>query len=412
MKLQLFSNLNIDIAKKEKRLLQLVIACTICFMWAQYSLYWVTHLDVYMMVATVGLLWLNRNIMYEKASSVGNGLIVAAIIIYVIIPLFHLEKPSVGVTCEIILLSCLLRLKSEYKAWLFDRFITVLAVLFGLCVVEYIFACFLHVGFINNTPIYRFEGNEHYFYQGVLNLFPYYYTYGVARFQAFTEEPGLVGTLCAFIIACMNPQKQKWQFFVFIISGILSLSLAFYLLFGLWLVSNSLSLKNSKNMLLVLFALIPAFMYFGDSIDEVVVERVTERGSISAVDNRANETFKNAFNDFMTSGDVYFGRGLRYFHSTFDHVAGEHGGNAGAKPFIYSYGMFSMVLLFIVFSFTFLKINGYNRRSYFILLLFWLSFYQRDVWSTPYNMLVLMMYSYYDKLQPIKTHVASAPIIT
>lgn len=412
MKLQLFSYLNIDIAKKEKRLLQLVIVCTICFMWAQYSLYWIRHLDVYMMVATILLLWSNRETMFDGASKIGNSLIGAALFIYVVIPLLHFEKPSVGVTCEIILLSCLLRLKEEYKAWIYDRFITVTAILLGLCAVEYILACFLHIEHINHTPIYRFEGDAHYFYQGILNIFPYYYTYSIARFQAFTEEPGLVGTLCAFMIACMNSQKQRWQFVVILISGILSLSLAFYMLFGLWILYNAINSKSTKNIILVLFVLVPVYFYFRAPIEEAVFDRVAGQSSISAVDNRANETFSKAFDEFLTSSDVLFGHGLRYFHSTFGHVEGESSGNAGAKPFIYSYGMFSMALLFIVFSFTFLKINGYNRRSYFILLLFWLSFYQRDVWSTPYNMIVLMMFSSYDKVMQRKTHVLNKPFMT
>ena len=90
---------------------------------------------------------------------------------------------------------------------------------------------------------------------------------------------------------------------------------------------------------------------------------------------------------------MFLGRGLRTFHSTFS--SDDSGqGNAGVKPFIYSYGMISMIFIFIAISVTFIRINGKSKDTYFFLLLFWLSFYQRSNWTAPYYIIVMFLYSH------------------
>lgn len=391
----LFKDLGIKLTKRHKNILRLVLATTICYMLAPYSAYYISNIEVYMMVATAIIMaTLGRNMMDTKEIRKTRALFIASFFIYFAITLvIHNEKPSIGVLCAIIMGYYLLSLKCKYKVWVFDRFVSIVALLFGLSALEFVLASFFGISHINPTPLYRkIEYSEIYFLQGIITVFPSYYQSGFARFQAFTEEPGLVGTLCAFLLACIDIKQRKWQAAVFIICGVLSMSLAFYIMFVLWIIYNTLNLKNTKiNLLLLLF--ISIVCYFAqDAITELIANRISEKGNISALDNRASFAFKKAFDEFLVSADVVFGRGLRTFHLCFDKT----GGNAGAKPFIYSYGVFSMILLFITYTKGFLKANGKNAKALFILLVFWLSFYQREYWYTPFNMIPLFMYGAYD----------------
>ena len=393
----LFKDLGIKLTKRHKNILRLVLATTICYMLAPYSAYYISNIEVYMMVVTAIIMatW-GRNMMDTKEIRKTRALFIASFFIYFAITLvIHSEKPSIGVLCAIILGYYLLSLKYKYKVWVFDRFVSVVALLFGLSALEYILASFFGISHIDPTPLYRTVYSENYFFQGIITIFPAYYQSGFARFQAFTEEPGLVGTLCAFMLACIDIKQKKWQAAVLIICGILSMSLAFYLMFVLWIIYNTQNLKNTKiNLLLLLF--ISIVCYFAqDAITELIANRISEKGSISALDNRASLAFKKAFDEFLVSADVVFGRGLRTFHSSFNYTSGS-GANAGAKPFIYSYGVFSMILLFITYTKGFLKANGKNAKALFILIVFWLSFYQREYWYAPYNMIPLFMYGAYD----------------
>ena len=393
----IFNVLGIKLTKKQKITLCFLLATTICFMWASYSVYYIKHIEVYMMIMSIIILMsLGRSMRDKKEVRKVKPLFASGFIIYFMITLLiHGEKPSVGVLCGLLMGYLVLSLKSTYKIWLYDRFITLIAILFGLSVIEFILATFCGISYINYTPIYRFDTDAHYFYQGIITLFPYTFQYGLARFQAFTEEPGLVGTLCAFLLACIDLKKNKWQAGVFIISGVLSMSLAFYLMFALWLIYMLSNKKYLKfNMILFSF-LAGVFFYTQDLIFELVGGRFENVTSITDLDNRGTYTFKKEFDRYIRSGEAIFGRGLRTFHATFSDST-ESGGNAGAKPFIYSYGLFSMLLLFFTYSTSFLKVNGFSKKSLFVLLLFWLSFYQREYWYTPYNIIPLFNFGLYD----------------
>ena len=394
--LVLFRNLGFQLSKGQRNVLSFVLVATFIYMLAPYSAYYISKIEVYLMLICIFIIsTFGRNMTTITEKLKVRPLFIASFVIYFVITLIvHGEKPSVGVLCAILMGYYVLSLKIKYKIWLFDRFVSLLALTFGLSALEYLFGVFLGISHINTTPIYRFETDAHYFYQGIITIFPYYYQTGLARFQAFTEEPGLVGTLCAFMLACLDLKQNKWQILIFVVCGILSMSLAFYLMFALWLVYSAVNLKNIRGKILLIAFIFLIFCLAQNEVTELVAGRITGK-SIAEIDNRGTATFKNAFDAFLCSNDAMFGCGLRTFHDMFDNT-GESGGNAGAKPFIYSYGFFSMFLLFLTYTGVFIRTNGRNSKAMFILLVFWLSFYQREYWYAPYNIIPLFMYGVYD----------------
>lgn len=402
-----FRELDILLTRAQKSVLLFILATTICFMWANYSTYYISNIEVYMMFGSILLLsTIGKNMMgFYEAKKVRPLFYVSFIIYFLITLVIHGEKPSVSVLCCLLLGYNVLSLKPSFKIWIFDRFISVLALLFGLSVLEYLLAVFGGVSYIDHTPIYRFEGNAHYFYQGIITIFPHLYQTGFSRFQAFTEEPGLVGTLCAFLLACIDIKHNKWQVAVFIICGILSLSLAFYLMFLLWIGYMIINVRNMKYNIILFIFIVIVFIFVQDAISELVLGRLADKSSISDLDNRGTYSFKKAFDEFFISSDIVFGRGLRTYHAIFSGLSTDTGGNAGAKPFIYCYGLFSMILFFIFYCISFLKVNGNTKKAFFILSLFWLSFYQRENWYTPYNIIPLFIYGIYDQYIKMQSNI-------
>ena len=285
--LVLFRNLGFQLSKGQRNVLSFVLVATFIYMLAPYSAYYISKIEVYLMLICIFIIsTFGRNMTTITEKLKVRPLFIASFVIYFVITLIvHGEKPSVGVLCAILMGYYVLSLKIKYKIWLFDRFVSLLALTFGLSALEYLFGVFLGISHINTTPIYRFETDAHYFYQGIITIFPYYYQTGLARFQAFTEEPGLVGTLCAFMLACLDLKQNKWQILIFVVCGILSMSLAFYLMFALWLVYSAVNLKNIRGKILLIAFIFLIFCLAQNEVTELVAGRITGK-SIAEIDNR------------------------------------------------------------------------------------------------------------------------------
>ena len=130
----LFPDLGVCLTRKNKVVLYAVLGCTICFMWANYSLYYIRHLDLYSILMTILiLLSVGRSMHDINESKRIRPLFIAALFIYTIVPIFfHGEQPSVGVFFQLVIGYLVLSLKPEYKLWLYDRFMTIIAFLFNL----------------------------------------------------------------------------------------------------------------------------------------------------------------------------------------------------------------------------------------------------------------------------------------
>ena len=177
----------VNLSYKERITLWLFLLVPfVCLLSGYSKFYFIPHLDVY-----INLLCLFFWIFYGRGlldtSKTVPILIYSLSCVWVICtPLgAHGERPFVKLVYEFMFAVSFLFLKPEYRFWIYDKFIKILAVIF--------------------------------------------------RFQSLTEEPGVVGTLCAFILFTIDRKKYKKEFYIFCLAGILSLSLAFYLLllFGL-----------------------------------------------------------------------------------------------------------------------------------------------------------------------------------
>lgn len=195
------------------------------------------------------------------------------------------------------------------------------------------------------------------------------------RFQSLIEEPGLLGTLSAFMLFVTGRiERYRYPFYVFLVSTLLSFSLAGYILTFCYL----LTIKT-KNVRLLLGAIVIGVLIalcFGDFFQRLIYDRL----QTDDIDKRTNDFFNMNFFHALERGELWLGKGKMDFSMI--------GGNAGAKVWIYNYGLLAFGALFCCYNYLFYSLKRkWSNFQVIFLLTFWISFYQRANISEPYYIL-------------------------
>lgn len=186
------------------------------------------------------------------------------------------------------------------------------------------------------------------------------------------NEPGALGTLCALLYICSVKRKSKWEKLNLIITGIFTLSLAFFLLMLLYFAVHVVR-KKRKNLIYVvvfavLFLLIPKIDFHNVAINKLAARMaITENGL--AGDNRTSLIFDSKYKEFLDGSDVWFGRGSGY-------VLG--GSNSSWKShYVVPYGVFGTILMLGAWVAMALHCCKKNCDAIIYVFFFMLSLYQR-----------------------------------
>ncbi len=171
----------------------------------------------------------------------------------------------------------------------------------------------------------------------------------IPRFQSVFMEPGHLGTASVFLLLTQLGKWKKWYNVVLLIATIMTFSLAAFVLLAMVLFINAW-LKHQrilpKILLIISFLGITAigaiFYNDGDNmLNSLIIERLAVDDGKLAGDNRVTDTFEAAFDDYMKSDDILFGR---------DYELAEFGwGNAGYRVYIYDYGLIVLLLTIIFY---------------------------------------------------------------
>lgn len=287
--------------------------------------------------------------------------------------------PQGGISVLAIECIMIVALKTEVLKKIFYVFCWTFSLFLVISCVEFIFFIIYSKGIVL-AMVEREVSTTQVFYHlplnvvNAFNLFP--------RFQSLTEEPGLLGTLCAFLLFPTDDQKSlRFPWYVFLISGLLSFSLAFYVLASIFFISK---IKTPKNLVAVFIIALIGFNVFKDHVNRLIIERTSDTEEI---DNRTTETFDRLIHLSYINNTLWLGNGDKKL--SLQLIA--DGGNAGGKAFIYKYGIINTCVLFLAYSFIFIAISkSIGKESLFFLIVFWASFYQRQTIYTPYTMIVFI----------------------
>lgn len=214
------------------------------------------------------------------------------------------------------------------------------------------------------------------------------------RFCGLFDEPGVVGTFNAILLYILGFNIKDWRTYALILSGILSLSLFFYVMvFGYYAINNILKI-NVKAVLLVTIIVSAFYIITKEDVffNEMLWERIEwddSKGGVAG-DNRTNDNASDLYKSKMFTSDYWFGssnkKDLEYFE-----------GSSSYKAVVLSCGMicFSLYVIFFI-------LMALNRKKgiHLILFLFLLlaTFYQRP-WM--FGMGYLFLFPYYARYDRI-----------
>lgn len=260
-------------------------------------------------------------------------------------------------------------LNDNIKVKCFDWFVKVFSLILLLSLIEYVIYSVAGVGIVLYSTIYRPGDNAVVLSQLLFNLLTDSDTSVIFRFQSLCEEPGVIGTVCGFLIFLTRNTKQYQRYYyIFLIAGLLSFTLSFYVLFFIHLFDRS-SLKLWNLALLGVIIGIGIYL-FGEFIEDFLLLRIVGN-ELADIDNRSGGEFAYQFNQALNEGGLWL--------SNYNKGYEIHG--AGLRMFIWRYGIISLILLVLSYTYVFWRwAKRYKAalvKTGLFFLAFWISFYQR-----------------------------------
>lgn len=193
---------------------------------------------------------------------------------------------------------------------------------------------------------------------------PYYRLFGPY------DEPGVVGTAAALLLAADRFKIRSYSSLIIIVGGILSFSLAFYALSAMYIVF--LSFKNYRYLIALIVAVIMVVGVASESeyIRMLTIDRVamSESGGFSG-DNRSSEDLNKAFDVWMSSPPSSFLLGIDWV---------DESGSSSWKQIPIRVGVFGVMVFILILSAIFLRYASFFSWPVLaFILVFIASLYQR-----------------------------------
>lgn len=337
----------------------------------------------------------NKGKLIKKRSTESSIFLVGILAVYSITTFFNFCPPVLLQLFCLMYAVFFLRISYELQSRIIKCFVWVLAILLTCSIVEYTIYETTGWGIVLGQATRVTTVRETHFVNLLFNLIGTdVRELGGLRFQSIADEPGRLGTLCGMLLfLTWRVPSLRFPFIVFTISGIISFSLAFFVLLGIFLITHvHVSLKKLAIGLVVIGATI--YVVY-DRFEEMIVMRVMaddegEMEDIEEIDNRTTAAFDKYFNQAFENGQLWLGVGLYNLPKQIDLES--HGGSAGAKKWIFQYGFVALAILFFTFHKVFLRRlrRKPDIKDYGFLIAYWLSFYQRCDIMPPYFIIAFM----------------------
>lgn len=256
-------------------------------------------------------------------------------------------------------------LKPNEQLRVFNYFVNILTVVYSIGLVSYLLSI-LGLNIQIGSAISPNTGKNTY-----LVFFGHIEESGlpIYRFSGIFDEPGVVGTLNGLILSAIGISTRKIQSIIILLAGLISFSLAFYILLILVLFLHF----NLKTVILSAFLIISLIFIPGNKFNDLISSRLSiENGSLVG-DNRTTSNFDEYYKYFLTKGgkDVILGRGKESFKTI-----EEAQGVSSYKTVIIDYGIIGTVLIISFYALC-VYYNNNSKRGWFLLLIFIISTYQR-----------------------------------
>ena len=158
---------------------------------------------------------------------------------------------------------------------------------------------------------------KHYF----LGILKYRGNYISPRFQSIFDEPGSLGTIIGTLLIFddLKSSKMKFSRAILVLSGFLTQSLAFFMLFFLKIAieffKSNKKLKTLTKLLVLLLILVMSIKYVDSKYLNNVFHHNVAKRLINLENNRESNNAKIILDNFMKNGNVFFGKRESFYIS-------------------------------------------------------------------------------------------------
>lgn len=202
--------------------------------------------------------------------------------------------------------------------------------------------------------------------------------WSIARYTGVFDEAGYVGTFAALLIAVGYRRcDRKWSFLLFL-EGLLSLSMAFYVLFIIFIIVRAFADRAIKAVGIISLIAIGFVIFINIPFQNDYLKDVQNRVDISSSffieDNRTSDSFDTEFEAFIQKGgyELAMGKGGMGAYEKNPKMVGSN----SYKCLIYDIGILGF-LINLAFFFTLSLERKWNKEYLPFLVVFIASIYQR-----------------------------------
>lgn len=236
-------------------------------------------------------------------------------------------------------------------------------------IIAYIFVIFLGVDLPYNILEPENAIKDHLFRQYPCLIVSDDISVRTFRFHSYFDEPGVVGTISGILLLINGLNYKQWQTWVLILSGIFSLSFAFYLLF----IFNILFFQSTRVKVIFGGIIIALLIIFANNeiVQTLLLNRfMIENGQVAGI-NRTTSSMDFFMANFWNSDKLYLGYGNGYSQN-FVNVGG-----ASYKDLLINYGIIGLGSLSFLSILYGIKYLGFTKRLFVFALIWGCIIYQR-----------------------------------
>lgn len=205
--------------------------------------------------------------------------------------------------------------------------------------------------------------------------------YFINRFYSIFDEPGVLGTLCAFLLFANRYNFKDKRIIMILMGGIFTYSLAFFILTFVGLLLYYIRKPGVLTVVCIsglLIGIMTMSFLKEYAASAVVLDRLLSPQS--SLESRASPDLDQYFSRYISSVEFILGKGTNFLENSKLNLGGQ-----GYKIFLIENGIIGSILVIGMYLFTY-PTNRYLIFSYF--LIFLLSSLQRPFLFTPYQLIV------------------------
>lgn len=349
------------------------------FIWESIAMYAV----VFFLAITLSLVWVFIKARISKQSLI----FVSVFLLYFFLNQFTLHGVYPWISAIVALILCFLLFDDE----IYKRTLQIFLNIYAVVVIPSILMFFLLAVGVSlewehlepYSQAKQLTGVYYREYVGMVVLSTQVYSIGAGelfRLCSVFPEPGVVGTVSALLLTVTRFDIRNWKGVVLLVSGVLSFSLAFYVLACIYLLLKKPSyLFVLVGLLSIVFVSLPSHIKDNRLIEYYVIERGEALFlNFDEVDNRVDDCFERYYREFLNSTDILIGNGYKASIGTTCNVS-------SYKTIIYDYGILGFLV--IVFLYVLVIASKIRTRTDFfnivpLLIIFIATSYQRPAFDT------------------------------